>query len=98
MNGSPWCEAEKQILKLTAPNLNAAEIGALIGRTRHGVLQQAKNLNIKVGPRRGDKHHSRKYPVEDALLAKQLYEAGMKPRVIAEKLEIDPRSIGNFLY
>lgn len=33
MNGSPWCEAEKQILKLTAPNLNAAEIGALIGRT-----------------------------------------------------------------
>lgn len=98
MSNKPWCEAELMMLKIHGPHLNAAVIGKLIGRTRHSVMWHAKKLNVKVGPRRGDKHHSRKYSEEDAWLAKQLHVAGMKPRHIAEKLEIHPGSLKNFLY
>ncbi len=98
MSSKPWCAAERMMLRRYGPYLTAAVMGQLIGRTRHGVLWQAKQLNIKVGPRRGDKHHSRKYSEEDARLAKQLHVAGMKPRHIAEKLEMHPGSVKNFLY
>lgn len=98
MSGKPWCAAERMMLRRYGPYLTAAVMGQLIGRSRHGVLWQAKQLNIKVGPRRGDKHHSRKYPEADIQLAKQLRDAGMKIRIIEEKLEIHPGSLKNFLY
>jgi len=92
-----WQESEINILRKYAAKLTAEDIGLLIGRTKHAVKSQAHKLHISL-QKRGDYHHSTKYPQEDTELARQLYAAGVRPRHIAEKLGIKPISIGNYLY
>lgn len=92
-----WQDAEIKIIRKYAASLTAEDIGLLIGRTKEAVISRASKLHISL-QKRGDCHHSRKYSQEDAELARQLHAAGVRPRHIAEKLGINPISIGNYLY
>ncbi len=92
-----WQEYEIKILRKYATSLTAEDIGLLIGRTKEAVISRASKLHISL-QKRGDCHHSAKYSQEDIELARQLYSAGVRPCHIAEKLGINPISIGNYIY
>ncbi|WP_099062546.1 DNA-binding protein [Serratia sp. BW106] len=92
-----WQEYEIKILRKYATSLTAEDIGLLIGRTKEAVISRASKLHISL-QKRGDYHHSAKYSQEDIELARQLYSAGVRPCHIAEKLGINPISIGNYIY
>lgn len=92
-----WNECEIKVIRKYAGILTAEDIGLLIGRTKEAVISRASKLHISL-QKSGDCHHSRKYSQADEELARQLHAAGMRPRHIAEKLGINPISIGNFLY
>lgn len=92
-----WTEKEDKYLKKNAKILTSKQIGAALGRSQKGVIARAMLLKVSL-IKIGDHNPSRKYPTADIDLAMQLHEAGMKPRHIAEKLEIPVMSIKNYLY
>jgi hypothetical protein len=92
-----WTEKEDKYLKKNAKILTSKQIGQALGRSQKGVIARASLLKISLR-KIGDNNPSRKYSTADIDLAQQLYNAGMKPRHIAEKLEIPAGTLGNYFY
>jgi hypothetical protein len=92
-----WTNDEIALLVRCAGKMTATKIAMLVNRKPAGVRDKARELGISL-KLTGDLHQAVKHPCADVELARQLREAGMKRRVIAEKLEIPLRTIDNFIH
>ncbi|UAN43865.1 DNA-binding protein [Serratia sp. JSRIV001] len=92
-----WNETEEKALKQNASTMTAKQIGYLLGRTEKSVSVRAAIIGVCMR-KSGDAHHSRKYSEADIDIARQLHDAGMGLRLIAEKLEIPAASLKNYFY
>lgn len=83
----PYKKEEDRILYKYAGVKSAKEIGVLIGRNTQSVRERASRLNISL-KRIGDNNPKTKHSDQDVELARCLSDEGLKPKVIAEKMEI----------
>ncbi len=83
----PYSKIEDKIIYKHAGTKSAKEIGLLIGRNSQSVRERASRLNVSL-KRFGDNNPKTKYSDQDVELSRCLSDEGLKPKVIAEKMEI----------
>ncbi|AXH72143.1 MAG: DNA-binding protein [Siphoviridae sp. ctdc_1] len=88
---------EIRLIRRLAKTHTAQQIAEMTGRSRRSVANKAFDLGISM-KKHGDNHYNVKYSDEDVELARQLHEAGLGVREIAEKMEIPQDHLSNILY
>lgn len=97
MSGRPWTREEDAVLRNNAIRATAADIGALIGRTRDSVKYRAIRIGVAL-TKYGDAAPNTRY--SDALIeqARQMHEGGHGPRYISRELGINEHTLRSALY
>jgi len=82
-----WTEAEKKIVRENAHCMTAIQLGEMLGISHRAIQSFAQNNNIKF-KKKGDRHYMCQIPDADVEMCRALYDEGLTPKVIAEKMEI----------
>ena len=97
MIGKPYSVSEVKILKRMAGIRSARVISWLLdNRSVHSVREKAHQLNIRLFCY-DENHHNCKYSDEDVEMIRCLYDEGLNPHVIAEKMEIPKSAVKDFV-
>jgi len=93
----PWTEREKQFVRDNAATMPVREIAATLERTKHSVkaFAQANSISLM---KRGENHWACKVSDEDVELIRSLHEANVKPKVIAEKMDLKWGHVRSIVY
>lgn len=83
----PFTDTELQILRQHAASHTGQQIADMLGRSRKVVLNKLNAMGISA-VKRGDNHYNVKHSDHDIELCRQLYEEGLSPVLISEKMEI----------
>ncbi|WLS78820.1 hypothetical protein Q3V30_20755 [Erwinia pyri] len=92
-----WSAFDEGELRGYAGLYSAEEIACKLGRSVYSIKGKAKQLGIQLY-QVGERHHCAIHSDEDVTLCRQLYDAGVTPKVIAEKMEISHGTVNNFIF
>ncbi|MNG64339.1 hypothetical protein D3C79_225780 [compost metagenome] len=92
-----WSQKDVDFIKRHIGLQSYQQIADLMGRTRHAVYMKASKIGINPGGF-GESHYRAKYSDHDVELCRALYQEGIKPRVIAEKMEMPVTSVYSIVY
>ncbi|MDP2505417.1 hypothetical protein [Oceanobacter sp. 3_MG-2023] len=87
-----WSQQEVDQLIKSSQNKTANQIAEDLGKTASSVWSKVRYLRRTTHPdlilqKNGEQHHLTKYTEQDVELSRQLSEAGLPHRIIAEKME-----------
>jgi hypothetical protein len=82
-----WTLAEDQFIANHAGKLSAQEMGKQLNRTHVSVKCRARRIGVNL-QRYGENHHLAKTSNHDIELCRALNEENIKPKAIAEKMDI----------
>lgn len=83
----PFSESELEVLRQHAEAHTGQQIANMLGRSRGVVLSKLRAMGLN-SIKRGDKHYKVKHSDHDVELCRKLYDEGVSPVVIAEKMEM----------
>lgn len=83
----PFTDEELEILRHHAASHTGQQIADMLGRSRKVVLNKLNAMGIS-SVKRGDRHYKVKHSDYDIELCRKLYDEGVSPVVIAEKMEM----------
>jgi len=90
-----WTDEEKKFIRKNAPLMTITEVAEKLGRTRPSVFNYASQNGIRF-IKRGESHWRVTVSDEDVELCRQLHDAGLTIREIAEKMEIPATSVSGY--
>ena len=91
-----WTQDEERYLKRNAGVISGVEMAKQLGLHETQVRRKAVMLGISLRVR-GDNHHSATFSNHDIELCRMLADEGVKPCVIAEKMEISSGYLSDVL-
>lgn len=93
----PWKKSEIDFLCNNVRALCYRKIADSLGRTTRGVREKARELKINHG-QIGEANRNVKYSDNDVDLCRALHEEGIKPRIIARKMEMPIKAVYAIVY
>ncbi|CAI1970545.1 hypothetical protein [Serratia marcescens] len=95
--GRPWKKSEIDFLCNNVRSLCYRKIAYSLGRTTRGVREKARELKVNPG-QIGEANRNVKYSDHDVDLCRALHEKGIKPRIIARKMEMPIKAVYAIVY
>ena len=84
---TPWSMSDIKYLKANAGTISGKEIASHLGRHVTHIYTRARLLGLSLCLK-GERSHLAKHSHHDIELVRQLHDAGMPARLIAEKMEM----------